>query len=86
MTKTFTQDDVIRYLYNEIPGKEKSEFESALIFDDNLLRLFNELSSVKDYLSKEYKNPSNQTIENILDYAKSLNLHGCGERSDSRRS
>ncbi len=86
MTKTFTQDDVIRYLYDEIPGNEKSEFESALIFDDSLLGLLNELSSVKNYLSMECENPSNQTIKNILDYAKWLNLHGCSEGSDSRPS
>ena len=86
MIKTFTQDDVVRYLYDDIPPGEKAEFESALIFDNELLRLFNELSAVKRGLSEVSISPSNQVEEKILDYAKSLNLHGCSEKSDSRHS
>ena len=86
MIKTFTQDDVVRYLYDEIPPSEKAEFESALIFNDELLRLFNDLAGVKNGLSDISKNPSNRVVENILDYANSLNLQGCKEESDSRHS
>ena len=86
MTKTFTNNDVVRYLYDEIPTKEKSEFENAMIFDDELLNLFNEMSAAKRHLSDIVKAPSNRVIKNIMDYSKSLNLHGCNEKSDSGHS
>lgn len=75
MTKTFTQDDVVRYLYNEIPQNEKSQFEETLICDSSLLDLFHELSAVKRQLDGFIKSPSDRVIENILDYSKSFNLH-----------
>ncbi len=75
MTKTFTHDDVVRYLYNEIPSGEQTAFENALICDTELLDLFYELSAVKKQLDKAMKIPSNRVIKNILDLSKSLNLH-----------
>ena len=86
MTKTFTHNDVVRYLYDEIPTKEKTEFENAMIFNDELLGLFNEMSAAKRHLSDVVEAPSNRVIKNIVDYAKSLNLQGCNEKSDSRHS
>jgi len=79
MTKIFTQDDVVKYLYNEIPLGKRSEFENALICDDELLNLFRELRNVKKSLEKVVKNPSNQVIKSILDYSKSLNLHSASK-------
>jgi hypothetical protein len=75
MTKTFTHDDVVRYIYNEITSDTKTAFENALICDSELLDLFYELGAVKKQLDKAVKIPSNQVIKNILDYSKSLNLH-----------
>lgn len=75
MTKTFTQNDVVRYLYNEIPAQEKAQFEDALACNSELVNLFYELSAVKRSLDGAYKNPSDHTLENILDYSKSFNLH-----------
>ena len=75
MTKTFTQNDVIRYIYGEIPDDEKLAFENAMICDAELLDLFHELRNVKNQLNLIKKNPRNHVIKNILDYSKSLNLH-----------
>ncbi len=81
MTKIFTHDDVVRYLYNEIPSDQKSEFENALICDNELLDLFHELRAVKKKLGKVVKNPSNQVIKSILDYSKSFNLHTVNDKN-----
>ena len=75
MTKTFTHDDVVRYIYNDITSDEKTAIENALICDSELLDLFYELGAVKKELEKALKIPSNQVIKNILDYSKSFNLH-----------
>lgn len=75
MTKTFTQDDVVRYLYNEIPKNEKARFEDALICDSDLLDLYHELSATKQHLEEIIESPSNRVIENVLDYSKTFDLH-----------
>jgi anti-sigma factor RsiW len=36
MTKTFTQNDLIRYIYNETSQEESLEIQKALLFDDAL--------------------------------------------------
>lgn len=74
MTKTFTQDDVVRYLYDEIPQKEKARFELALICDSKLLDLFNELSAVKRQLEEVKETPSNKVVQRILNYSKSFKM------------
>ena len=75
MIKTFTQDDVVKYVYDSIPVNEKLAFENAMICDSQLLDLFHELRSVKQQLDKIQKNPRKHVIKNILDYSKSFNLH-----------
>ena len=75
MTKTFTQDDVVRYLYNEIPKIEKARFEEAMICDTSLLDLYHELNAAKLHLEEIKESPSNRVIKNILDYSKSFDLH-----------
>lgn len=75
MTKTFTQNDVIRYIYGEIPDEDKLAFENAMICDSELLDLFHELRNVKNQLNTVEMNPRDHVIKNILNYSKSLNLH-----------
>jgi hypothetical protein len=75
MTKTFTQDDVIRYLYNETSNEEKKAIEQALVCDNQLLEVFQELSAVVKQFDEAQIQPSEKTIENIVNYSKSLNLH-----------
>ena len=75
MTKTFTHDDVIRYLYNETSDEEKKELEQALICDNQLLDKYKELSGVVRKIEEATVDPSEKTIESILNYSKSRNLH-----------
>ena len=76
MTKTFTQDDVVRYLYNEIPQNEKASFEEQLICNTTLLDMFHELRAVKNQLEQIEETPSDDVINNILEYSRNINnLH-----------
>ena len=74
MTKTFTQDDVIRYLYQETSDEENSEIEKAMLCDSKLQEMYKELASLKKGLSRAIKQPPKRVINSILNYSKSLNL------------
>lgn len=75
MTKTFTQDDVIRYIYNELSGSELEEIQQAILCDSVLENMYKELNTLKKQLEKSMKKPSDKTIESIMSYSNSLNLH-----------
>jgi hypothetical protein len=70
MIKTFTQDDVIRYVYHETSESETLEIEQALLCDAKLQEVYNEINGVVGQLNKNMKAPSQQAINNILKYAK----------------
>ena len=75
MIKTFTQDDLVRYIYQETTTEESIEIETALIFDETLSDAFNELSKSVDLLKQVQVKPSESTIDKILSYSKSFDLH-----------
>jgi hypothetical protein len=74
MTKTFTRNDVIRYVYNELNTKEKKDIELAMLLDQDLAEEFYELSKAQRGLNRIVKEPSKRVIDNILNYSKSLSL------------
>ncbi|GAA0892166.1 hypothetical protein GCM10009122_18450 [Fulvivirga kasyanovii] len=74
MTKTFTQDDVIRYVYDEVEGEDREEIKQAIICDSELQDLYKELIAIKRQLDQSMKSPSDKVTESILNYSKSLNL------------
>jgi len=52
MTKTFTQNDLIRYIYNETSSLESSEIQHALLCDDSLNEEYKSLSGVVSSLDE----------------------------------
>lgn len=72
MIKTFTQMDLIRYLYHEITEEEKNEIDRALRRDGKLKALYNEICAALKELDKAALQPSASTVYNILNYSKSL--------------
>ena len=75
MTKTFTQNDVLRFFYNEVTETEKQEIEIALLWDNKLAHFYQEIVETEATLNKIKKQPSERVIENILNYSRSLSLH-----------
>ena len=55
--------------------EEKKEIEQALICDNKLLEKYKELSGVVRKIEEAQVQPSEKTIESILNYSKSSNLH-----------
>lgn len=72
MTKTFTEHDLIRYLYREITEKEEKAIKDALLCDSELLALYNELSAIKQKLDGALLEPSSQAVLNILSHARGV--------------
>lgn len=75
MTKTFTQDDLIRYIYQDNNEQEQSDIEEALLIDNDLFEAYREIAEITEELNRIDLCPSEETINKILNYSKSLNLH-----------
>jgi hypothetical protein len=71
MTKTFTQNDLIRYLYHETTEKEEQEINKALLCDTDLRALYKSMCSIKKEMDSAQLEPSPKTVMNILNYSKS---------------
>jgi hypothetical protein len=72
MIKTFTQTDLIRYLYHETTEEEKREIDRALVRDGKLKALYNEVRAALKELDEAALQPSAETVFNILNYSRTL--------------
>jgi hypothetical protein len=75
MTKTFTHDDLIRYVYNETTNEENHEIQEAIACDAVLMEQHSELQQLKAQMDGSMIAPSEKTINTILEYSKAFNLH-----------
>ena len=75
MIKTFTQDDLVRYMYKETTAEENAEIELAMLFDEELADEYAELESVVESLDSAQKAPNSRVVDAILSYSKSYHLH-----------
>lgn len=75
MTKIFTHDDLIRYVYKETTSEENRLIEKALAIDTALLEQCQELQRIKEQLDGSMMTPSEKSINSILEYSKAFNLH-----------
>ena len=75
MTKTFTRNDLIRYIYNETTGREKKRIKQELLCNNKLFEEYKDLAEVSMKLDRFELSPSEKTINKILEFSKSLNLH-----------
>ncbi|RLD25200.1 MAG: hypothetical protein DRI71_00255 [Bacteroidetes bacterium] len=62
MTKTFTQNDLIRYIYNETSHEESSEIQQALLCDGSLQEEYKSLSGVKSMLDELLETTSSTSV------------------------
>lgn len=74
MTKTFTQSDLIRFIYQETTEEETLEIKRVLSFDPELQLRYRELLLAKNSIDKSTLEPSAVVTENILRYARGLEV------------
>ncbi|MEQ8470324.1 MAG: hypothetical protein RIC35_04025 [Marinoscillum sp.] len=70
MTKTFTENDLVRFLYDELNKIEKEALESALLTDLDLQSELENLRSVMKDLDKVSYSPSQRSVNKILEFSK----------------
>ena len=75
MTKTFTRNDLIRYIYHETTESEKKEIEQKLLLDNHLFEKYKDLAEVSMELDRVELSPSEKVINKILNFSKNINLH-----------
>lgn len=75
MTKTSTQNDLIRYLYNETCSEENVAIEQQLLIDDEFRDRYYEMLGVTTALSALACEPGDRVIDAVLSYSKNRNLH-----------
>lgn len=70
MTKTFTHDDVLRYLYEETNTEESNLIEESLVADPDLLLFYLDMADLKLSLNQAESSPSDRTVNAILAYSR----------------
>ena len=72
MIKTFTHDDVIRYVYEETSAEENVVIEDALMTESNMMTFFLEAVEMRSLLNKIERKPRPSTVESILAYSRNF--------------
>jgi hypothetical protein len=67
---SFTQEELLQYLYNETSIEKTAAIKAALLNDWNLREKFDLLTSAQQNLEVIKLSPRKQTIDNILNYAE----------------
>ena len=66
----FTPEDLLQYLYNETSPTKTADIKAALETDWSLREKFEVISSAQQRLEPLKMSPSQQTIDNIVNYAE----------------
>jgi hypothetical protein len=75
MTKTFTPNDVIRFIYGEIiSAGEKKEFKDALNSNNDLSAFYLEMRDLMRSLNTIKKEPPHHVTDRILQFSKNYSL------------
>jgi hypothetical protein len=74
MTKSFTPNDLLRYIYQEMSEGENELFVQALRGNDTLMQDYLEMLSTIGQLDQLILQPSDKVVKAILRRAKSTGL------------
>lgn len=74
MTKQFTPNDLVRYIYQEMPEVEQELLMQALHSDEQLMQEYVEMLSAIEQLDQIQLQPSERVVKAIKQKAKSTGL------------
>lgn len=74
MTKTFTYDDVVRYLYAETTENENDLIVEALALDDDLMNFYLDSLEIKSQMNKIIRTPSDKSIEKVIKFSSQYSV------------
>ena len=70
MTKTFTYDDVVRYLYAETSPQENDAIVEALTSDSDMLAFYMDGLELQTLMDRIVRTPSSRATDYILRYSR----------------
>jgi len=76
MIQTFTLDDVVRFVYDEMNEDEAYKIREAMLFDNDLMDMYHQLMGMKNTLNANpiTKLPSNSVVDRILNYSRTYDM------------
>lgn len=77
MERKFDKDDVLKFIYGELPPEDHESFLAALCTDEELFNTFEELQEAHDGLEVVDLEPSEHSVGKILQFAR----ESCRERT-----
>lgn len=69
--KTFTTDDLVRFVYNETTADESSAIKKAILENLDLAKTYQGMLTAKEELEQGKLNPSDSKIDIIMQYSRS---------------
>ncbi len=69
MVQTFTQNEMIKAIYHELSSDGMAELETQLEKNEEIETSFEDLNLLKSELNKLIESPSDELINNILNYS-----------------
>lgn len=74
MNKIITKEDILLYIYNELPINEINNVEYAIATDIELLKCYQEMLLIVNKLKSIEENPSNTVISILNEESRSSSL------------
>lgn len=70
MQKIYTENDIVRYIYNEVSTPERKQIENALESDTYLMKVYAQMKEVVLKMDKVKFQPHPSSVELILEHSK----------------
>ena len=74
MSKTSTNQDIVKYVYNELEEEKQNQFNFKYLTDSNIRDEVEMLSNTKKVLDDLLFKPSDAVIKKIKDYSSTLSF------------
>ena len=74
MSKTSTNQDIIKYVYNELEEEKQNQFNFKYLTDSKIRNEVEMISNTKKVLDNLLFNPSDSVIKRIKDFSSALNF------------
>jgi len=75
MIKTSTQNDILRYIYEETCPEENKQIELSLLVDQEVIDQYTEMLTAVNCLRSFNVSPSESCVNSVIAYSKNANLH-----------
>ena len=79
MTKTFTKNDLIRFVYNELSPEEHTQIALTAIQDPTVEDSIKELEEARESLQEVMLRAPQRAVDNILAYSRDYEAAGVSE-------